>query len=66
MRDHEDSDQRNFDALTQTLLRIEETLKPISATYDTASTLWRWMMGFVVLISIVVGIAVGVTRLLGK
>ena len=65
-REHEDSDRRNFDAINATLTRIENTLKPISETYDTASTLWRWVMALAVLVSIVVGIVVGIMKIGGK
>ena len=64
--DHEKSDQRNFDSINDSLKRIEKTLEPISKTYDTAGTLWKWLMALAVLLSIAVGIITGLMKITGK
>lgn len=66
MRDHEEADQRNFDDINAALRRIEDKLTPIAEMYTTAGTLWKWVMAFSVLVSVIIGIIVGITKLTGK
>lgn len=46
-----------------TLSRIEEILKPMSETYKTTEKLGKWIMAFVVFVSILIGILVGLKNL---
>lgn len=42
---------------------MEKILTPISETYTTASTVGKWTMGFAVFTSIVVGVVLGIIKI---
>lgn len=73
MKDHEESDQRNFDNIRQdfddlknSLSRIEIQLAPISESYRAASTLGKWGMSAMVALSVFIGIVLSLRALFFK
>lgn len=55
--------EERFDRIEETLDRMEKILTPISETYTTASTVGKWTMGFAVFTSIVVGVVLGIIKI---
>lgn len=49
--------------MEDTLTRMEQILTPISETYTTATTVGKWFMGFLVFVSLMVGIGMGLKNL---
>lgn len=68
---HSDDDLKHFAELGAALERIEATLKaqaetlaPIAKTFETSSALGRWLMPFLVAVSLIVGIIYGLIQIL--
>ena len=53
---HVQEDADNFKAIRETLDRIDGKLTPIADSYMAATTMGKWIMGFLVFVSIIVGI----------
>ncbi len=49
--------------IQETLKRMEETNEPIVRAYQTATTLGKWLMGFAVFASIIIGSVLGLKDL---
>jgi hypothetical protein len=54
---------RRLKALEQGQQEILELLRPISDTYKTAGTLMKWTQAILVVVSIIIGILVGISKL---
>ena len=53
---HVQEDADNFKAIREALERIDNKLTPIADSYMAATTMCKWIMGFLVFVSIIVGI----------
>ena len=68
---HSYDDLRHFAELGAALTRIEKTLEaqgktlaPIARTFETTNTLGKWLMPFLVAISLMVGIVWGIVQII--
>jgi hypothetical protein len=66
MTEHEASDKEHFREINEKLDGLLNTLKPISETYTTVSTMGKWAMAALVFISVLIGIIAGLKALWGK
>ena len=64
--DHEEKDNTRFEEMKQDLKEIKELLKPIAETYTSASNSIKWLMAFLVGISIILGIVWEVIQIVFK
>lgn len=63
LKDHEETDKRNFDDLNKRFDTLEEILKPISETYRTVTRVGKWGMAVLILISVIIGIVSGLKNI---
>jgi len=50
----------------ESIKQLRDLLTPLSETYTTATVLGKWLMGFFVLISIILGIVLSFQKLFNK
>lgn len=63
LKDHEETDKRNFDDLNKRFDTLQEILKPISETYRTVTRVGKWGMAVLILISVIIGIVSGLKNI---
>lgn len=56
--------EERLDRIEKTLARMENILTPISETYTTATTMGKWLTGFAVFVSIVIGAILGIIKII--
>lgn len=66
MKELDQEQNTELGKLRDDIQEIKDILKPIAETYRTASTLGKWGMGVLVLISVVLGILLAIKNLIHK
>lgn len=63
-KDHELRDAERFAGLTEVLREINTKLEPLSETFTTAKMLSKWGKAGLIIISVIIGIILGVKNIL--
>lgn len=62
--DHDQKQSDDIQLILDKLSKLEDTLKPIAETYQTVTRLGKWAMAGLVLVSVIIGILLGIKNLL--
>lgn len=63
-KDHGERDAKRFQELTDVLAEINKKLEPLSDTFTTAKMLSKWGKAGLILLSVIIGIILGVKNIL--